>query len=171
MTGKVKNVVDFGAFVDIGIKESALIHVSEVADRYVRDPMEVLKVGDVKEFRIISLDPDRKRIGLSLRKEGGARGGERVPAEVSSDREAGPRPGPGPAGEGRRVESVRGPTGTSSRSDAPSTRQDTRSPGGSRGRNPYSQSARTPPGGPKPEDDDGTTYNPFAELLKGRSKG
>ncbi len=71
VTGKVKNVVDFGAFIDIGIKESALIHVSELSDRFVRDPMEVLKVGDVKEFAIISLDGARKRIGLSL-KQGSA---------------------------------------------------------------------------------------------------
>ncbi len=70
VTGKVKNVVDFGAFIDIGIKESALIHVSELSDRFVRDPMEVLKVGDVKEFTIISLDGARKRIGLSLKAGG-----------------------------------------------------------------------------------------------------
>ena len=49
VTGKVKNVVDFGAFVEIGIKESALIHVSEMSDRFVKDPMDVLKVGDVRE--------------------------------------------------------------------------------------------------------------------------
>ncbi len=67
VTGKVKNVVDFGAFVEIGIKESALIHVSELSDRFVKDPMEVLKVGDVREFRIISIDATRKRIGLSLK--------------------------------------------------------------------------------------------------------
>ena len=67
VTGKVKNVVDFGAFVEIGIKESALIHVSEMSDRFVKDPMEVLKVGDVREFRIISIDATRKRIGLSLK--------------------------------------------------------------------------------------------------------
>jgi uncharacterized protein len=67
VTGKVKNVVDFGAFVEIGIKESALIHVSEMSDRFVKDPMEVLKVGDVREFRIISIDSTRKRIGLSLK--------------------------------------------------------------------------------------------------------
>ncbi|HQH95100.1 MAG TPA: Tex family protein, partial [Rectinema sp.] len=65
--GKVKNVVDFGAFVDIGIKESALIHVSEMAERFVKNPMEVLKVGDVKDFTVISVDPVRRRIGLSLR--------------------------------------------------------------------------------------------------------
>ncbi len=71
VTGKVKNVVDFGAFVDIGIKETALVHISEVSDRFIKHPNEVLKVGDVKEFRIIELDPIRKRISLSLKSEGG----------------------------------------------------------------------------------------------------
>ena len=65
--GKVKNVVDFGAFVDIGIKETALLHVSEMSSRFIEDPMELLKVGDVKEFRIIGLDVTRRRISLSLK--------------------------------------------------------------------------------------------------------
>ena len=67
VTGKVKNVVDFGAFIDIGIKESALIHISELSNQFVKDAMDVLKVGDVKEFTIISLDEARRRIGLSLK--------------------------------------------------------------------------------------------------------
>ena len=67
VTGKIKNVVDFGAFVDLGIKETALLHISELSDSYVSDPMEVLKVGDIKECRIIGLDPDRRRISLSLK--------------------------------------------------------------------------------------------------------
>ena len=77
VTGKIKNVVDFGAFVDIGLHETALIHVSELSDRFVSDPMDVIKVGDVKEFTIIALDADRKRISLSLKtgaaqRQGGA---------------------------------------------------------------------------------------------------
>ena len=65
--GKVKNVVDFGAFVDIGIKETGLLHISEMSTRFIEDPMELLKVGDVKEFRIIGLDVTRRRISLSLK--------------------------------------------------------------------------------------------------------
>ncbi len=99
VTGKVKNVVDFGAFVDIGIKESALIHVSEVADRFVKDPMDVLKVGDVKEFRILSLDPDRRRIGLSLRAEGAPRGAGR--GDGARGAAPGSRPEGAPRGAGR----------------------------------------------------------------------
>lgn len=75
VTGKIKNVVDFGAFVDIGLHETGLIHISELSDSYVSDPMDVLKVGDVKEFRIIALDTDRRRISLSLKSESSARSG------------------------------------------------------------------------------------------------
>ena len=67
VTGKIKNVVDFGAFVDIGLHETALIHVSELSDNFVSNPMDVVKVGDVKEFTIIALDKDRERISLSLK--------------------------------------------------------------------------------------------------------
>ena len=67
--GKIKNVVDFGAFVDIGWHETGLIHVSELSDDFVKDPMEVVKVGDVHEFTIIALDKDRRRISLSLKSD------------------------------------------------------------------------------------------------------
>ncbi|MDR1149427.1 MAG: RNA-binding transcriptional accessory protein [Spirochaetaceae bacterium] len=69
VTGKIKNVVDFGAFVDCGIKETALVHISELSDSFVKDPMDIIKVGDVMEFRIIALDTERRRISLS-RKSG-----------------------------------------------------------------------------------------------------
>jgi uncharacterized protein len=72
VTGKIKNVVDFGAFVDLGIKETALVHISELSDRYVKDPMDLVKVGDLMEFRVISLDRDRRRIGLSRKSESNA---------------------------------------------------------------------------------------------------
>jgi uncharacterized protein len=65
VTGKIKNVVDFGAFVDLGIKETALVHISELSDHFVKDPMDIVKVGDVLEFRIIGLDKERRRISLS----------------------------------------------------------------------------------------------------------
>jgi uncharacterized protein len=69
VTGKIKNVVDFGAFVDLGLKETALVHISELSDSYVKDPLELIKVGDILEFRILSLDQDRRRISLSRKKE------------------------------------------------------------------------------------------------------
>jgi len=167
VTGKVKNVVDFGAFVDLGIKESALIHVSELADRFVSDPMDVLKVGDVKEFRIISLDPVRKRIGLSLRSEGARRqgqgGGRGAGPERREDAERTPEARPDGA---RRVVVAR----RGERPDAGSTARPAATPGG---QGPRPRDERRPEPrrdqGRKPErEDDGTTYNPFAELLKNR---
>ena len=90
VTGKIKNVVDFGAFVDIGLHETALIHVSELSDSFISDPMEVIKVGDVKEFTIIALDKDRMRISLSLKSDASTRlgqtnEGKKPKAVISSD--------------------------------------------------------------------------------------
>jgi uncharacterized protein len=68
LKGIVRNVVDFGAFVDIGVKQDGLVHVSQMADRYVKNPLEVVSVGDVVEVRVISLDLERGRIGLSMKK-------------------------------------------------------------------------------------------------------
>lgn len=65
--GKVKNVVDFGAFIDIGIKETALLHVSQMSDKFIKNPMEVVKVGDTLNLKIIDIDESRKRISLSLK--------------------------------------------------------------------------------------------------------
>lgn len=69
LTGKIKNVVDFGAFVDIGLKETALLHISEMSNTFVKNPHDFLKVGDVRDFRIIDIDETRKRISLSLKEE------------------------------------------------------------------------------------------------------
>ena len=68
LKGTVRNVVDFGAFVDIGVKQDGLVHVSKMADRYVKNPLEVVSVGDVVEVKVISVDPERGRIGLSMKK-------------------------------------------------------------------------------------------------------
>jgi uncharacterized protein len=68
LKGTVRNVVDFGAFVDIGVKRDGLVHVSEMAERYVTNPLEVVSVGDVVEVKVISVDTERGRIGLSMKK-------------------------------------------------------------------------------------------------------
>ena len=65
LKGTVRNVVDFGAFVDIGVHEDGLLHISEMSDRFIKHPREVLAVGDVIEVRIKSVDLQRKRIALS----------------------------------------------------------------------------------------------------------
>ncbi len=68
LKGTVRNVVDFGAFVDIGVKHDGLVHVSKMADRYVKNPLEVVSVGDVVEVKVVSIDIERGRIGLSMKK-------------------------------------------------------------------------------------------------------
>jgi uncharacterized protein len=65
--GVVRNVIDFGAFVDIGVHEDGLVHISEMADHYVRRPGDVVAVGDVVRVRVKSVDTARKRIALSMR--------------------------------------------------------------------------------------------------------
>jgi len=67
LNGTVRNVVDFGAFVDIGVKQDGLVHISQLADRYVKNPFEVVKVGDVVKVKVINVDKERGRIGLSMR--------------------------------------------------------------------------------------------------------
>lgn len=67
LAGTVRNVADFGAFVDIGVHQDGLVHISEITDRYIRHPLEVLKVGDIVNVRILSIDLNRKRISLSMK--------------------------------------------------------------------------------------------------------
>lgn len=67
LKGTVRNVVDFGAFVDIGIKQDGLVHVSQLADRFVKHPSDVVKVSDIVEVRIISIDQERHKVGLSMK--------------------------------------------------------------------------------------------------------
>ncbi|KUJ73269.1 RNA-binding transcriptional accessory protein [Ruegeria marisrubri] len=72
LEGTVTNVAAFGAFVDIGVHQDGLVHVSQLADRFVKDPHEVVKAGQVVRVRVVEVDVPRKRIGLSMRKDGGA---------------------------------------------------------------------------------------------------
>ena len=132
VTGKIKNVVDFGAFVDIGLHETALIHISELSDRFVSDPMDIIKVGDVKEFTIIALDTDRKRISLSLKSDAGQR-----LAGVSTGSATAEKAG---AGRGKKVVVVKKGAGNANRP---------RPHGNDRPRRDYGS-------------DDGMSYNPFA---------
>lgn len=77
LEGTVTNVAAFGAFVDIGVHQDGLVHVSQLADRFVKDPHEVVKAGDVVQVRVTEVDVERKRIGLSMRKDGGAQAKEK----------------------------------------------------------------------------------------------
>ncbi|PAQ09695.1 Tex family protein [Mesorhizobium temperatum] len=70
LEGTVTNVAAFGAFVDIGVHQDGLVHVSQLADRFIKDAHEVVKAGDVVKVRVVEIDIKRKRIGLSMRKDG-----------------------------------------------------------------------------------------------------
>ncbi len=67
LTGTVRNVTDFGAFVDIGVHQDGLVHISEICDKYIKHPSEALKVGDVIKVKILDVNVDRKRISLSAK--------------------------------------------------------------------------------------------------------
>ncbi len=67
VVGTVRNVCDFGAFVDIGVHEDGLVHISQLADKFVRHPSEIVRVGDVVKAVVLSVDPAKKRIGLSMK--------------------------------------------------------------------------------------------------------
>ncbi len=70
LTGTVRNVIDFGAFVDIGVHQDGLVHISQLSDRFVKHPSEVVKVGDIVKVRVLSVDVPKKRIALSMKKKG-----------------------------------------------------------------------------------------------------
>ena len=69
LSGTVRNVVDFGAFVDIGVHQDGLVHVSQITDRYIRHPSEALSVGDIVEVTVLSVDEGKKRISLTMREQ------------------------------------------------------------------------------------------------------
>ncbi|MDR2575899.1 MAG: RNA-binding transcriptional accessory protein [Treponema sp.] len=143
ITGKIKNVVDFGAFVDLGLKETALVHISEMSDHFVKDPLAAVKVGDVMEFRIISLDAERRRIGLSRKK---GRGGGTASSGVLSEGDSAGAPINAPVCRNRR---------------------EGFSPSGGRREQGSGNKQQSPNPSRK---DDGTMYNPFAEAFKKMGK-
>jgi len=67
LTGTVRNVIDFGAFVDIGVKHDGLVHISEMSDKYVKNPMEIVSVGDIVKVRVIKIDNEKMKVGLSMK--------------------------------------------------------------------------------------------------------
>lgn len=67
LKGTVRNVIDFGAFIDIGVHQDGLVHISQICDKYIKHPSEVLKVGDVVDVKILSVEPEKNRISLTMR--------------------------------------------------------------------------------------------------------
>ena len=78
LTGTVLNVVDFGAFVDIGLNDSGLVHISQLANRYVRDPHDVVSVGDIVKVWVHEIDKTRRRVSLTMIAPASRRPAERV---------------------------------------------------------------------------------------------
>jgi uncharacterized protein len=87
LEGVVTNVTNFGAFVDVGVHQDGLVHISQMADRYVEDPREVAKPGDVVKVRVMEVDTERRRIGLSMKMQ--AEAGEGQPAAKKADQGSG----------------------------------------------------------------------------------
>jgi uncharacterized protein len=71
LNGVVRNVVDFGIFVDIGVHQDGLVHLSQASDKYIKHPSEAAKVGDQVKVTVLAVDPARKRISLSMKKHKG----------------------------------------------------------------------------------------------------
>ncbi len=122
LKGTVLNVVDFGAFVDIGLKDSGLVHISQLANRYVKSPHDVVSVGDVVNVWVMGVDQERKRVSLTMvqpgterpRSERGRRGGEGEGPPPREGRGRGRGPRREPAGAG-----APGQGGGEARSEAP----------------------------------------------------
>ena len=67
LTGTVRNVIDFGAFVDIGVKHDGLVHISEMSDKFIKNPSEIVSVGDIVKVKVIKIDTERQKVGLSMK--------------------------------------------------------------------------------------------------------
>ncbi len=127
LEGTVTNVTNFGAFVDVGVHQDGLVHLSQMSNRFIRDPREAVKVGDVVQVKVISVEPETKRIGLSMKAllpsnrrrskvhrpggrppqaEGAAQSGDLVPSTTPGD--AGAGAAPARPGRGERRERDRG---------------------------------------------------------------
>jgi uncharacterized protein len=97
LSGTVLNVVDFGAFVDIGLSDSALVHISRLADRFVKDPHEVVGVGDVLKVWVVEVDKQRRRVSLTAILPGSEK-----PQEQQQKPQRPQRPSSGPANRSNR---------------------------------------------------------------------
>ena len=67
LTGTVRNVIDFGAFVDIGVKHDGLVHISEMSDNYIKNPSDIVSVGDIVKVKVIKIDKERQKVALSMK--------------------------------------------------------------------------------------------------------
>lgn len=146
LKGEVLNVVDFGAFVDVGLKDSGLVHISQIANRYIKNPYEIISVGDVVSVWVITVDPDRRRVSLTMIPPGQER---RPPERRPAGEAPPPRPprGPRPQGQGQGP----GPGGPprAERPPAPPRPQQQGAPGGGGPGGPQRPGGQRP-GGQRP---------------------
>ena len=144
--GKVKNVVDFGAFIDLGIKETALLHISEMSDSFIKEPLELLKVGEILECKIIALDENRRRISLSRKKDASieATTGTNVKKEDAIKEVV--------INGGKKV-LIKKKASTKDKNEKPIEKK--------LDKKPFENKKNL-------KDDDGTKYNPFASLMKNK---
>lgn len=100
LKGTVRNVVDFGAFVDIGVKQDGLVHLSQMSYKYIKSPLEVVGVGDVVDVRVLRVEPEKGRIGLSMLLEGERKAPEKTEKPAKSRHEENGNGKPAPRGHG-----------------------------------------------------------------------
>jgi protein Tex len=155
LEGVVTNVTAFGAFVDVGVHQDGLVHVSQLADRFVKNPAEVVKVGDKLKVRVLEVDLQRRRIGLSARKqpvEGAQQ--NRAPRDQAGPRDQGAQQPRGPRDQGgpnRGPRDQGGPRGGDGRGSAPAgTRQEQPAKGAHQSKN----------------SDEPLRHNPFADRFR-----
>jgi len=67
LNGTIRNVIDFGAFIDIGVKHDGLVHISEMSNKYIKHPSEIVSVGDIVKVKVIKIDRERQKVGLSMK--------------------------------------------------------------------------------------------------------
>jgi uncharacterized protein len=67
LKGTVRNVIDFGVFVDIGVHQDGLVHISQITDKYIKHPLEAVSVGDIVDVKVLDVDVAKKRISLTMR--------------------------------------------------------------------------------------------------------
>jgi uncharacterized protein len=67
LSGTVRNVVDFGAFIDIGVKQDGLVHISQLSDKYVKNPMDIVSVGDSVKVKVMDVDLQKGRVSLTMK--------------------------------------------------------------------------------------------------------
>ena len=67
LTGTIRNVIDFGAFVDIGVKHDGLVHISELSDKFVKNPSEIVSIGDIVKVKVIGIDTEKQKVKLSMK--------------------------------------------------------------------------------------------------------